>query len=62
MDQHRYHISFSQAKQLLLSTIVERASMAQNQKIVGFNLLPCFCANTGTFYSITQTEGISTRF
>jgi hypothetical protein len=25
-------------------------------------LLPCFCANTGTFYSITQTEGISTRF
>jgi type I restriction enzyme S subunit len=25
-------------------------------------IIPCFCANTGTFYSITQTEGISTRF
>jgi HD-GYP domain-containing protein (c-di-GMP phosphodiesterase class II) len=39
MDQQRYHISFLQTKQVMLSTIVERASMAQNQKIVGFNLL-----------------------
>lgn len=28
---------------------------------LGAILLPCFCPNTGQFYSTTQTEGVSIR-